>query len=270
MTKNLLLLSLLLLGFNVLTQTPGSGVTDIDGNQYTTVIIGSQEWMAENLRTTSYANGDAIPNVTDEAQWQSLTTGAWANYDNDILYVNPYGKLYNWYTIADSRNICPSGWHIPTYDEWNVLIDYLGGNSVAGGKMKSTGSQFWTNPNTSATNESGFSALPGGYRTIFGAFYAVSEYSYWWSSTDYGLNLAKLWYIGYLEGDIYFNGLTKTNGFSLRCLKDNPLGIFEMSHPNKELIKITNLLGQETEFKPNTVLFYVYSDGTTERIFKTE
>jgi uncharacterized protein (TIGR02145 family) len=265
-----LLLPLLLFGFNALAQTPGAGVTDIDGNQYTTVIIGTQEWMAENLRTNTYANGDPIPNVTDANQWQNLTTGAWAHYNNDSQYENPYGKLYNWYTVADPRNVCPTGWHVPSDAEWTVLSDYLGGESVAGGKMKSTGTQYWQSPNTDATNESGFSGLPGGYRYINGTFNLIGYYGYWWSSTEYGTFSAWLRTLDYYIGDVYGNYPSKTDGLSVRCLRDNSLGIFEISNPNKELVKIMNLLGQETEFKPNTVLIYVYSDGTTERIFKTE
>jgi len=144
------------------TPTPTAPVTDIDGNEYATIQIGTQVWMAENLRTTKYCNGDPIPNVTDSLQWVNLATGAWAHNNNYSQYENLYGKLYNWYAVDDSRNICPCNWHVPTDAEWTTLIDYLGGEGVAGGKMKSTGTQYWLSPNTDATNESGFSGLPGG------------------------------------------------------------------------------------------------------------
>ncbi len=143
-------------------QTTNS-VTDIDGNIYETVQIGSQIWMKENLRTTKYANGDVIPNVTDGNQWSNLTTGAWSCYSNNNQIQNLFGNLYNWFAVADQRNICPTGWHVPSDVEWITLTDYLGGESVAGGKMKST-AIYWQSPNQDATNESGFSGLPGGFR----------------------------------------------------------------------------------------------------------
>ena len=126
--------------------------------------------MTENLRTTVYANGDPIPNITDGFLWSNLTSGALAHFNNDNQIENPYGKLYNWHAVADSRNVCPAGLHIPYESEWNTLINFPDPNAnngntepkTAGGKMKSTGTQFWQSPNTDATNESGFSALPGG------------------------------------------------------------------------------------------------------------
>ena len=116
-------------------------MTDQEGNVYKTIIIGSQEWMAENLKTSVYRNGNAIDNIIDDNQWSSLTSGAWASCINDSQYDCPYGKLYNWFAVADSRYLCPTGWHVPTDDEWTTLTDYLGGEEVAGGKMKTTGTQ---------------------------------------------------------------------------------------------------------------------------------
>ena len=138
-------------------------MTDQEGNVYKTIVIGTQEWMAENLKTSIYRNGDVIENVTNNVQWSNLTTGALASYNNDSQYDCPYGKLYNWYAVADPRHVCPTGWHEPTDGEWTMLTDYLGGEAVAGGKMKSTFTQYWLYLNQYATNESGFSALPGGY-----------------------------------------------------------------------------------------------------------
>lgn len=195
-------------------------VTDIDGNTYNTIVIGNQEWMAENLRTTTYANGDPIPNVTDTTQWQGLTTGAWAHYNNDNQYENPYGKLYNFYTVDDPRNVCPTGWHVPTDAEWTVLTDYLGGVNVAGGKMKSTGMQYWSSPNTDATNESGFSGLPGGYRLNDGTYYGIGFSGLWWSSTEDVTYSAWSRSLHYSNGVYYRGSSNKASGHSVRCLRD--------------------------------------------------
>jgi uncharacterized protein (TIGR02145 family) len=201
-------------------------VTDLDGNTYATIEIGTQEWMAENLRTTTYANGDPIPNVTDSAQWSNLTTGAWAHYSDDTQYEIPYGKLYNWYTAADPRNVCPTGWHVPTDAEWTVLTDYLGGLEVSGGKMKTTGTieaatGLWYSPNAGATNSSGFSGAPGGGRGYYSGGYAsIGYYGLWWSSSEFGTDFA--WYRSldcYVGGAISYS-FNKRVGFSVRCLRD--------------------------------------------------
>jgi uncharacterized protein (TIGR02145 family) len=199
---------------------PGAGVT-FDGYTYSSIVLGNgQEWMAENLRTTSYANGDPIPNVTDANQWQNLTTDAWAHYNNDSQYENPYGKLYNWYTVNDSRNVCPTGWHVPSDAEWTVLSDYLGGELVAGGKMKSTGTQYWYSPNAAATNESGFSGLPGGSLSNDVTFDYFGSNGYWWSSTEVGTFLAWSRNLNYDFGSVNRYSNFKTDGFSVRCLRD--------------------------------------------------
>jgi uncharacterized protein (TIGR02145 family) len=196
----------------------------IDGYTYQTVNIGNQVWFAENLRTTKYANGDAIPNVTDGNQWSNLTTGAWVHFNNNSQYENPYGKLYNWYTVADPRNVCPVGWHVPSDAEWTVLTDYLGGVYVAGGKMKSTGNQYWNGTNTAATNESGFSGLPGGNRNYTGPFFDVGMYGYWWSSTEDNTSWGGLnaWFrtLSYTDGGVNRYDNNKHFGFSVRCLRD--------------------------------------------------
>jgi uncharacterized protein (TIGR02145 family) len=199
---------------------PGAGVT-FDGYTYTSILLGNgQEWMAENLRTSTYANGDTIPNVQDSSQWENLTTGAWVHNNNDSQYENPYGKLYNWYTVNDSRNVCPSGWHVPSDSEWTVLSNYLGGQSVAGGKMKSTGTQFWLSPNTNATNESGFSGVPGGSRFFYGYFGNIGLSGNWWSSSE---NVSvNAWFrkLDYTNGVVVRSANVKENGFSVRCIKD--------------------------------------------------
>lgn len=161
------------------SSTPvGSGmVTDIDGNQYLTVTIGTQTWMRENLRTTRYRNGDPIPEVLLASDWTAFTTGAWSWFDHDPENDVPHGKLYNWYAVDDSLGLCPTGWHIPTDVERYTLATFLGGVGVAGGKMKTTGSiqngnGYWLDPNTGATNESGFTGQAGGARLV-GSFSGI-------------------------------------------------------------------------------------------------
>ena len=210
-----------------IVSNPGAGVT-FNGYIYASIVLGNgQEWMAENLRTTTYRNGDPIPNVTDPNQWNALTTGAWAHYDNNSQYENPYGKLYNWFAVNDSRNVCPTGWHVPSDAEWSTFINYLdpnanGGSSTntAGGKMKSTGTQYWQSPNQNATNESGFSGLPGGYRYANGTYSGIGFDGYWWSSTEGSTDDAWSRYLGYDSGFVYRDNDDKKNGFSVRCLRD--------------------------------------------------
>jgi uncharacterized protein (TIGR02145 family) len=210
---------------------PGAGVT-FSGYTYASIVLGNgQEWMSENLRTTTYANGDPIPNVTNDVQWSNLTTGAWAHYDNNSMYENPYGKLYNWYTVDDPRNVCPNGWHVPSESEWNTLIGYLDPSLdalgeislTAGGMMKSTGVQYWSSPNQDATNVSGFSGLPGGVRAgAAGAsfFLFIGEQGWWWSSTDYAPTNAWTRLMRYADGEVVRDADVKTSGNSVRCLRN--------------------------------------------------
>jgi uncharacterized protein (TIGR02145 family) len=179
--------------------------------------------MAENLKTAKYNDGTTIPNVTDDAQWANLTTGAWSYYNNDAANNAKYGKLYNWYAVSPTtngnKNVCPSGWHVPTDAEWTILTEYLGGG-VAGGKMKEIGTTSWISPNTDATNTSLFTGLPGGSRFSFGFYFNVGLHGYWWSSTENSANNA--WYRGLfsLGGDAYRDNDGKSAGFSVRCLRD--------------------------------------------------
>ncbi|MBN2411764.1 T9SS type A sorting domain-containing protein [candidate division KSB1 bacterium] len=201
-------------------------MTDIDGNVYPIVKIGNQWWMADNLKVTQYRNGDAIPHVTDNTEWRELFTGAYCYYDNDISNAEVYGALYNWYVVNDSRNIAPEGWHVPSAEEWLTLADYLGGADVAGGKLKETGTTHWTSPNEAATNESGFTALPGGCRRYSGGFYEIGNSSYWWSSTSYynpifSTNNALIRYIFYNHSNFIPYNERQEYGYSVRCLKDN-------------------------------------------------
>jgi len=196
-----------------------SALIDCDGNIYHTIAIGDQLWMAENLRVTHYRNGDAIANVTDSTAWAALSTGAYCWYDNDQAANEKYGALYNWYTVDDSRGLCPEGWHVPTHAEWTTLTTYLGGTSVAGGKMKST-SNLWNSPNTDATNISSFSGLPGGLRYHSSSFDAIGNHGKWWSSSEITSNNARFRELYYGIGYVFVSYTSKQFGFSVRCLRD--------------------------------------------------
>lgn len=208
--------------FAGLTCPESPTVTDIDGNVYRTVQIGAQCWMAENLRTTTYAYGDPILNITNNLGWTQLTNGTWAHYENNVSFENPYGKLYNWYAVADPRNVCPSGWHVPTDAEWTVLSDYLGGQGVAGGKMKSVGTQYWLDPNTGATNESGFSGLPGGNRNGIGGYFSLLGNGGTWWSASMSIGGEYPWTRALDVGNatIIRNYNYMRSGFSVRCLRN--------------------------------------------------
>ena len=200
-------------GFN------GTTWVNISG-QETTVTIGNQQWMRENLDVLTYRNGDIIPQVTDPTAWAALTTGAWCYYNNDVANGAIYGKLYNWYAVNDPRGLAPTGWHVPSDAEWTTLETTLGGAAVAGGKMKTTGTTSWTTPNTGATNESGFAGLPGGYRNYNGSFFSVGSSGYWWSSSENGTVDAWYRYLGYNVGGITRSNDYKLSGCSVRCLRD--------------------------------------------------
>jgi uncharacterized protein (TIGR02145 family) len=235
-------------------QTESSGgdstgtVTDVDGNVYPTIKIGSQWWMGENLKVTHYRNGalcqavipgsrpgaaeisrvtqylygDPIPNVTDDGAWSSLSTGGYCNYDNDENNGDIYGKLYNWYAVADSREIAPPGWHVPTDEEWQTLVDFAGGELVAGGILKEVGTAHWLSPNTDATDQIGFTALPGGYRLSDGIFSRLGINGVFWSCTEDNSNSNFAWYRSLFNSVPRINHLsdTKQLGFSVRCVRD--------------------------------------------------
>lgn len=197
-------------------------VTDYDGNVYKTIKIGKQIWMAENLKVTHYRNGDPITNVTSNSEWTDLSTGAFCVYDNNLKNADIYGFLYNWYAVGDNRNIAPVGWHVPSNEEWQTLVDYLGGSGVAGDKMIETGTAHWKAPNTRATNESGLSALPSGNRNLIGKYSDMGRHATFWSSSEDNSNYA--WYsdlniyTGY--ADVRRLIFHKRIGFSVRCVKD--------------------------------------------------
>jgi len=238
MNKYLLLITLTILTFNISckknlkSSNDELTVTDIDGNIYNTTTIGEQVWMAENLKVTHYRNGDAITNVTDNNKWFNVTTGAYCRYDNDGIDIDTYGMLYNWYAVNENRNIAPEGWDIPTDAEWKQLEMYLGMSQTEveniewrgtdeGGKLKVSGTTYWVSPNEGATNESGLSALPGGYRhNEIGVFGDVGRGGYWWSSTEGDSTRAWHRHLGNAHTGIFRRDDEKQNGFSVRCIKN--------------------------------------------------
>lgn len=181
-----------------------STIKDIDGNVYTTVAIGTQVWTVENLNVTKYKNGDPIEKIQDKSLWNNTETGAYCNYDNDVSNSNIYGKLYNWYAASDERNIAPEGWHVATYDEYLVLIDYLGGPWEAAEKM----------------NNGSFKALPGGKRNRDGIFFDKGSLPYFWTATEYHEGSAWARYLLLDEGELNIINLSKNYGFSIRCIRD--------------------------------------------------
>ncbi|MBC8052400.1 MAG: fibrobacter succinogenes major paralogous domain-containing protein [Sphingobacteriaceae bacterium] len=195
-------------------------VTDVDGNVYKTVKIGSQIWMAENLRVTKYRNGNPIFHVTDTAEWRKTQDGAWCSYNNNASNTKTYGLLYNGYAISDSRNVAPEGWHVPHADEITQLVAALKGDTIAAGKMKISGMEVWLKPNTGATNESGFSALPGGYRSGGGTFHTLKSNGYWWSDTKSYEMYSWSSRLYDLFADIQRDPQYLNYGLALRCVKD--------------------------------------------------
>lgn len=206
-------------------------VEDIDGNIYNTAIIGNQIWLVENLKVTHYNNGDPIYYEPDSIEWCSFgSQGAYCNYNNDESYANIYGRIYNWHAVSDDRKIAPEGWHVPTDAEWTTLIDFLGGDSIAGGKLKESEFIHWQSPNTGATNESGFKALPGGSRMTrgfvydIGRFENISRYAYFWSCDIHhadGGTYSESWIrlLSYDSNNVirFYNN---ASGFYVRCIKD--------------------------------------------------
>jgi uncharacterized protein (TIGR02145 family) len=274
----------LVLTLSAFSQVPGNGVTDIDGNQYNTVIIGTQEWMKENLNVSKYSDGTPIPQVTDPTAWSNLTTGAWCYYNNDTSLGNTYGKMYNWYAvagiwqaesnpptsaeIASRKSLAPSDWNVPSVADWSSLFNYLGGNSVAGGKMKEAGLNHWLDPNTDATNSSGFTGLPGGYRPTNTIGQNLTGTGHWWCSDYLAPFAANFFQLTWTNGAVVNYTFDTRTGISVRWVKSSILGnetfsnqLFEVyPNPAKDQLtidwnnntslvgwkyKIINALGQE-------------------------
>ncbi|HDZ42090.1 MAG TPA: hypothetical protein ENH59_10505 [Bacteroidetes bacterium] len=199
--------------------TTTESLSDIDGNVYATVQIGSQVWMAENLRTTTYNNGTSIAVITDNEQWSNLTGPACCFYNNnEPAFGDTYGALYNWYTI-EADNLCPEGWHVPTADDWSVLIDYIGGNAE-GGKLKETGTIHWRSPNIGATNETGFTFRPSGFRLPGGTYVNIETYGHSWISSEYDAENASFRYTAYDDDYLYWWYADMNCGKPTRCIKD--------------------------------------------------
>lgn len=195
---------------------------DYDGNVYHTVVIGTQTWMIENLHTTHYRNGDPIPYITDSSAWTDATEGAYSYYNNDASIGNVYGKLYNGFAVKDSRGLAPAGWHIPSSEEIQTLVNFLGGTVFAGGKLKEADTTHWYAPNQYvSSNGSGFTALPGGYNggRVYG-FGDLHISGYFWTSTPQTADL--LWVLGmdYNAEDVYVYNDDNYVGYSVRCIKD--------------------------------------------------
>jgi uncharacterized protein (TIGR02145 family) len=200
----------------------GTKVKDGDGNIYGIVKIGTQDWMTKNLKTTKYNDGVSITNVTDGDTWSALTTGAYCWYNNDkTSYENPYGAFYNWFAVNTGK-LCPSGWHVPSENDWTILATYLGGEAVAGGKMKEVGTSHWKDPNVGATNESRFTAVPGGHRhgSDGGFFDGVHDYGIWWSVTPTNDPNVRHVALNSYAIELSRSSLSKPYGFSVRCVRD--------------------------------------------------
>jgi uncharacterized protein (TIGR02145 family) len=201
-------------------EKPTEPVTDVEGNIYKTVRIGTQVWMAENLKTTKYNDETNIPLVTDSVAWRNLRTPAYCIYNkNDTSYKRTYGLLYNGFA-TDSGKVCPTGWHIPAKEDWQKLREFLADSVSEGGRLKESGTEHWKSPNQGATNISGFAALPGGMRYFEGSFTAILYYTCFWSSTD--IDQADKWFLSlyYDDAKINISHVSKKHGFSVRCIKD--------------------------------------------------
>ena len=209
------------------TNAANSTVTDIDGNIYNTMIIGTQKWMTENLKTTNFNDGSVIPLVEDGTEWGTLNTPGYCFYNNDaITNKDNYGALYNWYAVNTGK-LCPTGWHVPTDAEWHTLALYLDPSAVlssiestlAGGKLKEAGTSHWLSPNTGATNESGFTALSGGFRNYNGTFNSISYSGDFWLATEFNATNAWSRWLAYNSGDINRSYFDKRVGNSVRCIE---------------------------------------------------
>lgn len=222
MKTNYLLYSALFLALFSYSQTPGNGVSDIDGIHYNSVIINNQEWMQENLNVSHYRNGDEIPQITDLTEWSNTTTGAWCYYTDSLFFGTIYGKLYNWQAITDPRGLAPEGWIIPGEADWDVLSSSFGGDSVAGNALKT--SNYWMNSaGNGGTNSSGFGALPSGIRAYEGSYNASGQVCYFWTKDNFP-NLNHITRFLIYDSSLFWEtplDYTENNGCAVRCLKNS-------------------------------------------------
>jgi len=226
-------------------------ITDIEGNIYNTVTIGEQIWLVENLKTTKFNNGATIPTLKDNDAWANSTTPEYCWYNNDSLSYNKnYGALYNWYAV-NTDNLCPTGWHVPSDSEWTILTNYLGGDSIAGGKLKAVDPVLWKSPNIGATNETGFTALPAGDRVASHGCANISSEGEWWSSSIVDTNFIWIRYVDNYDKNVYRNSHSMNFGHSVRCLSYT----VPSSIANAEINKIT--------FYPNPSSGQLYLKNTT-------
>lgn len=194
-------------------------IADVEGNQYHTIRIGNQVWMSENLKTTHYNDGTPIPAITDQTIWANLTTPGFCWYNNDKpAHHTTYGVLYNWHAV-NTGNLCPTGWKVPTGNDIETLNNALGGTAV-GGQLKETGTVHWTSPNEGATNESGFTALPGGRRNPDGSFIYLHDFGFFWGSSQLNASEASAFYLYHQNTTFFGVGVSKNNGYSVRCIKE--------------------------------------------------
>lgn len=214
--KKLLTVVLMVIVTNCLLKAQNS-VKDADGNIYRTVKIGKQEWMAENLKTTRFNNGDVIGTTVPankNINGEKKLDYQWV-YDGKEENANIYGRLYTWHAAMDKRGLCPQGWHLPSIAEWAALAESLGGVSLAGGKLKETGTSHWQTPNVGASDATGFTAVPGGGRLSDGTFNDMGTGAIWWTDTGDG------YYLNYSDGYLHRYFFVKSSGFSVRCVKDS-------------------------------------------------
>lgn len=198
-------------------------ISDMDGNMYTTVKINQQTWLGQNLNVSHFRNGDPIPEVRTDEEWEKAGNEhkpAWCYYENSTAQGKTYGKLYNWYAVNDPRGLAPKGYHIPTDQDWNTMSSYLGGGEKAGGKLKEKGMAHWKSPNTEATNSSGWNGLPAGLNYSFGTFVGVGSTGYWWTSVENGEVTANVYSLSFENSTLFDLFLNKGVGLSVRCIRD--------------------------------------------------
>jgi len=207
-------------------------VTDIDGNVYNTVVLGTQEWMTSNLRTLHFSNGDVIPHNFSQSAWNNLNQSSGADYyNNDAVTGATYGVLYNWAAASNINNVCPTGWHVPSNNEWTTLINFAGGSATAGGPLKESDTAHWNFPNFNATNFTEFTALPGGLRHITGGYQFKNESGYWWTSTQGIANSSFAFNVkmSYADAAVLQYESNQRGGFSVRCLRNANSGMIELN-----------------------------------------
>ncbi|MFY7943060.1 MAG: FISUMP domain-containing protein [Crocinitomicaceae bacterium] len=240
----------------------GAGLTDIDGNEMQTIILtNGQEWTTSNLRTTRFNDGTELNNLVISDTWSSASIPAYSNYSNNELLINELGYLYNFYAISGDKNLCPEGWRIPSELDWSNLTSHIGGLAVAGGKLKAN-SELWLFPNTGATNEFEFSAIPGGCRYDGGNFNNLNSYAFFWTSSE--LDEAYSWYrsMKYNSDEVIRNYAKKQSGFSVRCMRDVEAGFINNAISNH--IRLQNPV---SEFLDLTISDEIKSQTSTYRIF---